>query len=515
MTGDLIMDDADILMDNGNLEFEAKGNTAYIQNVDNRFGKIVSRAPKDTEANSTDFSSTFGVEINLSEGNTFKNNLVVANQQGNIVKITSGSGAQVEFGTSGFTPNATNTGLTSGIAIRHIPTPSFENSPGDLAVNKQYVDDRDELLRQDIIELEEEIDAIAPSLEYGTWKYEEPTGANVTRPPISGTFYLVSALGAVTDQYEESVIIKIHNDEYIAPGDTDPVDNHTWADADVGELIQLFDAADPDFFLGKITAKNVDPVGEFVSFTVDRVQSSGVPNDNADPITGEFLTRVNIFKEPSGGTASDFVLKAGDTMSGNLAIDRGAETNTEAALTLTGNRDNTTNSAATIAFENSQSTTLGYLTYRSFGGESYFKFNQDVDLNSKTLSGVGHIEIKPGGYIGSGSNERIKIRNGGNSDGQAATEIQRVGDSKRAFAIKGRAAGSSDITDFFWAYGNSGTGGDALNYTGKMTSDTNIVNKGYVDSKVGGIDISCNGSGRSKGEMWYCATDGTLYIKVS
>ena len=202
-------------------------------------------------------------------------------------------------------------------------------------------------------------------------------------------------------------------------------------------------------------------------------------------------------------------------MSGNLAIDRGAETNTEAALTLTGNRDNTTNSAATIAFENSQSTTLGYLTYRSFGGESYFKFNQDVDLNSKTLSGVGHIEIKPGGYIGSGSNERIKIRNGGNSDGQAATEIQRVGDSKRAFAIKGRAAGSSDITDFFWAYGNSGTGGDAINYTGKMTSDTNIVNKGYVDSKVGGIDISCNGSGRSKGEMWYCATDGTLYIKVS
>ena len=88
MTGDLIMDDADILMDNGNIEFEAKGDTAYIQNVDNRFGKIVSRAPKDTEVDSTDFSSTFGVEVNLSEGNTFKNNLVVANQQGNIVKIT-------------------------------------------------------------------------------------------------------------------------------------------------------------------------------------------------------------------------------------------------------------------------------------------------------------------------------------------------------------------------------------------------------------------------------------------
>ena len=51
MTGDLVMDDADILMDNGNLEFEAKGDTAYIANCcNNRFGKIVSRAPKDTEA---------------------------------------------------------------------------------------------------------------------------------------------------------------------------------------------------------------------------------------------------------------------------------------------------------------------------------------------------------------------------------------------------------------------------------------------------------------------------------
>ena len=135
MTGALTMDDANILLDNGNLEFEAKGDTAYVQDVNNRFGKIVSRAPRDTDLDSTDFSSVFGVEINLSEGNTFKNNLVVANQQGNILKITSGTGAQVEFGTSGFIPNQTNTGLTSGIAIRHIPTPSFENSPGDLAVN--------------------------------------------------------------------------------------------------------------------------------------------------------------------------------------------------------------------------------------------------------------------------------------------------------------------------------------------------------------------------------------------
>ena len=515
MTGDLIMDDADILMDNGNIEFEAKGDTAYIQNVDNRFGKIVSRAPKDTELGSTDFSSAFGVKVELNEGNSYRNNFVVGNQHGDIVKITSGTGAQIEFATTGFTPNLINTGLTSGIAIRHIPTPSFENSPGDLAVNKQYVDDRDELLRQDIIELEEEIDAIAPSLEYGTWKYQEPNSGNVIRPPEPGTFYLVDEFGVVTDQYEEAVLIKIHNDEFVAQGSTDPVDNHTWADADVGELIQLFDAADPDFFLGKITAKNVDLNGDFVTFTVDRIQSSGVPNDNADPITNEYLSRINIFKEPSGGDPSGFVLKTGDTMSGNLLIDKSAGTNTEAALTLIGSRANTDNAAATISFQNDQSTAIGYLTYRSYGGTSFFKFNQNVDLGINGLSGVDHIELKNGGYIGSGDKPRIRVRNGGSSNNQAGTDIQRPGDSMRTFAIKGKAAGSSNVTDFFWAYGNTGSGGDAINYTGLTTADNHIATKKYVDSKAGGVDISCTTSGRSKGDMWYCTNDGTLYIKVS
>ena len=57
---------------------------------------------------------------------------------------------KLKFATTGFTPNENNTGLTSGIPIRHIPTPSFENSPGDLAVNKEYVDARDEILQQEI-----------------------------------------------------------------------------------------------------------------------------------------------------------------------------------------------------------------------------------------------------------------------------------------------------------------------------------------------------------------------------
>ena len=49
------------------------------------------------------------------------------------------------------------------------------------------------------------------------------------------------------------------------------------------------------------------------------------------------------------------------------------------------------------------------------------------------------------------------------------------------------------------------TVGDAVNYTGKITSPSNIVNKEYVDSKAGGVDIELRMLvGRSKGDMWYC-----------
>lgn len=145
MTGDLVMSGANIKIETGKLEFEVNGAEDYITDLDNRFSKIVSRAPKDLSG-VANVDSRFGIQIDLKEGNTFKNNLKVSSQTGDIVTVTSGVGAQIEFATSGFTPNYTNTGLTKGIAIRHIPTPNFEDSPGDIAVNKEYVDQQDQLL---------------------------------------------------------------------------------------------------------------------------------------------------------------------------------------------------------------------------------------------------------------------------------------------------------------------------------------------------------------------------------
>lgn len=192
------------------------------------------------------------------------------------------------------------------------------------AANKKYVDDRDEVLRQDIIELEEEINAIAPSVEYGTWEWKAPPFNNTASPPDPGTFFLLDISRwpsiSYTDEYAKATRIAIHNNEYVPDGSGDPANNHTWADADVGKLIQLFDAADPDFLLGKITAKDTSNAG-YTYLDVELIQTAGVPNDNTDTETGKYLTRINIFDPPTGGDVSGFVLKTGDTMTGTLNMD--------------------------------------------------------------------------------------------------------------------------------------------------------------------------------------------------
>jgi len=88
--------------------------------------------------------------------------------------------------------------------------------------------------------------------------------------------------------------------------------------------------------------------------------------DNGD------LCRLKIFRAPEGGSASEFVLKSGDTMTGNLAIDRSdGTTDVEAKLVLTGNRTDHNTAAATISFANKQGSP-GHLSYRASSGAQWF-----------------------------------------------------------------------------------------------------------------------------------------------
>ena len=400
-------------------------------------------------------------------------------------------------------------------------------------VNKGYVDDKDEELRQSIITIDEELESIAPSTERGQWTHEQ--ASDPFRSPNSGKYFLIKGITAASDigfaQFTEDYTEA--TGAVFSSTDNDGT-SHTWSDVEADELIDLLDKPDPDGLFGTITEIDTSTHSSGAAIIMwDTIKSIGSPTNN-EP----YLTNVKIFSAPTGGTASEFVLKSGDTMSGNLIIDKSTGTaDVAGALTLKGERPDDTNSAATIKFENANnSANPGYLTYKSFGTSNTFSFDRDVELNNKSFTGVGNISMIAGGNIRYSTNDRIRVNSSGGSlryggsgklfwgtDGVSIEKARADNVSGSGFIVKGKIHSSSytnsDYTDengdLLEVFHNA-SGQDAINYNGKIANSRNIATKEYVDSKAGGkVDISCSTSGRAKGDMWYCTTDQALYIRVS
>ena len=91
------------------------------------------------------------------------------------------------------------------------------------------------------------------------------------------------------------------------------------------------------------------------------------------------------------------------------------------------------------------------------------------------------------------------------------------GSSESKFVIKGETSAGTN-QDLFYSYKNSTGTVDAVNYKGRISSDSNLVNKAYVDSKVGSANIPVlNGAPSSPavGDMWFNTGDNGLYIRKS
>ena len=85
-----------------------------------------------------------------------------------------------------------------------------------------------------------------------------------------------------------------------------------------------------------------------------------------------------------------------------------------------------------------------------------------------------------------GSNSPVvyKTEGGGSHQFEGKVDLERVGDTKQGFLIKGRKSDGT-VGDLFYAYHNAGTTPDAINYYGKVDSPNNIANKKYVDEAIG------------------------------
>ena len=160
-------------------------------------------------------------------------------------------------------------------------------------------------IQNEIIELEEEIDAIAPSVERGIWKFNlgGVVGSRGQLTMYDGVNGSGSPIGLFTGA--KSVCLnELDNDG--TP--------HGFANVIAGDLIELFVQGDADYGLFNVVEVHDETQGAAQYWMIDvefvRSLSATSKADNADDV------RVKISKPPSGGDASSFVLKTGDEMAG-------------------------------------------------------------------------------------------------------------------------------------------------------------------------------------------------------
>ena len=256
--------------------------------------------------------------------------------------------------------------------------------------NKKYVDAADEELRQDIIELEQEIDSIAPSVERGEWQYTD------TGIPTNAGSYSMN-----TDTWDEGlgdpadIFAAVQN---IVLNEKDKAGTiHSFDDVELGQLLEVFEETSADYGLYKILDVNRQSgggTGNVPPYTYWSFDVALVRTGQGDKASG--LARFKIFSPPSGGTADGFVLKSGDEMSGDLTIK--VEQHSSATLRLQGTRANSADSCGTIGFKNLDQGDgrTGFLTYHSYNDTDYFRFNKNVALKT-TPTDDNHVTTK--GYV--------------------------------------------------------------------------------------------------------------------
>ena len=333
-------------------------------------------------------------------------------------------------------------------------------------------------VKQELTDLRDEF---IQDLIVGTWGVD-----NVQSLITPGTnrMCFVKDNGQAATKFSEATIIRFFYKD-------DQGSDVLWDNWDPGELVSFRQLDDPSVTATFRLLTSANSNGNSRSFSVDFVKSE----NDTNPF-GEYLERYAVtlteFSTPVDPGALDDLYLRLDCSNDPLETELEIKTPDfdEAALTLHGKRDNTTNACATVAFKNQLDTAeayAGYLTYRTDGSSAgFFKFNRDVDINNNALRQVGEIRMTPGGYIGSSTNQRLTFHNAtSGNDGEGLLVVPRPAAPRRGFAIRGNDTDGNE-KDLLFSYTNS-SGADAVNYVGKMSSNTNLVNKEYVDNAVASI----------------------------
>lgn len=361
--------------------------------------------------------------------------------------------------------------------------------------------------RNDIIELEEEIEALAPSLERGNWNYSSTGIAS------AGQFTMYNITGDVTDDYNSVATI------FVNPVDSSGL-SHGFSDVSDGSYLEIFDADDEDFGLYQVTDIDDQTGGQspFWIFTVDFVKANKSPNE------ANGVARFKFFELADAADPTAFVLKAGDTMSGPLNLQDEEDIpkytlgDNKAYLKFT-TKNSSGNEQTCGLFQAGYSTTLLassdfmsggsiYTTSAYFGGTAtqsgYTSYPPFMRLNEDS----GEIKY---------SQKQILVWNS-----QGVT-LPNPSPSSRAnsFTIMGKTGASYDSTEistdeklFYVSHYPNEL--DGIFYNGRITYNNHITTKKYVDDNVRPIEIvPGNPANPEVGDAWFSTNQNTFIIKIA
>ena len=239
---------------------------------------------------------------------------------------------------------------------------------------RKYVLDRVRENYNLIVDLETEIDAISPASERGVWRVEDVT-TNFRPPNTPGSFYLMDAkdvnnIVITRDLAAANTIVISHTDDQGAA--------HAFTSAKVGDHIEVFEGADKDYALGKITAIDRG-AADYTIFTYTVESSLG-------SLAGtDIKARVKIFDLAAGLLLESLMPKTGGTFTGSVFTDRGN------FLIKTANKSTGTNFSVTNGNDFQQ------LKINGYGNFSYNKSatpaNQMDDNTVATMGDVNNISL--------------------------------------------------------------------------------------------------------------------------
>ena len=120
-----------------------------------------------------------------------------------------------------------------------------------------------------VIELEEEIEALAPSFDRGHWEHD-PVEGMAGGAPMEGGYYLAGDSAQIVQKFEDTHQIYFHNEDSENPPQT-----HTFDDVTEGMYVELFEGSDSSFLLGVVETVTKGTTHTVVDVTV--VKAEGGP----------------------------------------------------------------------------------------------------------------------------------------------------------------------------------------------------------------------------------------------